>query len=328
MLLGEIDAQALDHVGAHRAELRHGRRDVLDLVLVHHGEQAARTAPRPAPASAIAAFCAPLQAAIVFDFRHAQPFSCAIQPRMIDSSPPDACRPVGDLDAARTRASGPRSARCSPCSRLPGAAAVRGVAGSRRPWPRNAWSTMPAHRPDPARAACQCRRHRRPDRAAGRQRGEPQHHRPQHEQQGEQADHPNNAVCARCMQVGLVQTAVRAIPRGLDRRPVSSVAKRMLTTSTWSPRLSSKPIALSPGWSMRSRSSAGARLPGRLAVGAGLVDAVHHHRQADAVDLRLLADQGADGLADFVVGGLLLPASWVPAAIACRHRRSAGCSAP
>src|SRR6185312_1159305 len=51
----------------------------------------------------------------------------------------------------------------------------------------------------------------------------------------------------------------------------------------------------------------GARLPDALAVLSGGLHAVHHHREADAVDPRFLPDQGPHGLADLVVGGFLLP---------------------
>ena len=48
-------------------------------------------------------------------------------------------------------------------------------------------------------------------------------------------------------------------------------------------------------------------LPCVLTIGADTVRAVDHNRQAHPFDLWLVADQGAHGLADFKVGGLLLP---------------------
>ena len=140
----------------------------------------------------------------------------------------------------------------------------------------------------------------------------PQHHRPQHEQQREHADQRRTARSAQDAEVGLAPglQSERLLRAGAACR---RSAKRMLTTSTWSPRFRRS----------RSRSSPGgdaveflrrARLPACL-PSAPTLSAIHHHRQADAVDLRLLVDQRADGLADFVVGGFFLPWSCVPAAV-------------
>lgn len=48
------------------------------------------------------------------------------------------------------------------------------------------------------------------------------------------------------------------------------------------------------------------RLPGMLAIGTHCVDAIKYYRETDPVDLRLVLDQGTDGLTDLVVGGLFL----------------------
>ena len=45
--------------------------------------------------------------------------------------------------------------------------------------------------------------------------------------------------------------------------------------------------------------------PGRLAVRSGSGDPIDHDGEAEAAKLRLLADHGADGLADLVIGGLV-----------------------
>src|SRR5262249_16171522 len=49
-----------------------------------------------------------------------------------------------------------------------------------------------------------------------------------------------------------------------------------------------------------------ARLPTALAVRARDIRAVHHHREVDPIDLRLILDQRPDGLAYLIVGSFFL----------------------
>src|SRR5215469_5238621 len=55
-----------------------------------------------------------------------------------------------------------------------------------------------------------------------------------------------------------------------------------------------------------------------FAVGCDTVSPVHHHSHADAFDLRLLTDQGADRLADLIVGGRFLPSFLRSSTLAAR----------
>ena len=140
---------------------------------------------------------------------------------------------------------------------------------------------------------------------AGRQRGQPRHHRPQH------------AAAKPAMRPGRTDRSApgasgRPFPAGIRTAPTvpapSPARRRRSACSPLRPgrrASSSKPIALFTSVAMRS-SSCGERGWRRCLPSApDGVRIVHHHRQADAVDLRLLVDQRADGLADFVVRRLL-----------------------
>ena len=105
-----------------------------------------------------------------------------------------------------------------------------------------------------------------------------------------------------------------------DRRCVGASAKRRLTTSTWSPRFWSKPIAVRTSAAMRSISSLLARLVGELALVVLGVDAVDQHRDRDAVDAAALGHLGLGGAGNLVVDDFL----GLAALVARRAAASAG----
>ena len=136
---------------------------------------------------------------------------------------------------------------------------------------------------------------------------------------------PSRRARRQCMMSSLVNCS-------MPRKPVGSAigvaagasAKRRLTTSTWSPRFWSKPIARAHQRGDAVELLLGARLVGQLALVVLGVDAVDQHRDRDAVDAAALGHLGLGGAGNLVIDDFL----GLLALVARRGGRAVGCCWP